>query len=840
MLVCKNTNIPSSLISISHAITIGYHASRLKTTQQFLNSSVDDAVELDYVFAAGDACPVQMHVTLVDPISGARRVLRAVMRGKREAQEAYDDAVAGGMTAGIVERVEGSAGLIRLSLGRVQAGWEVLVETESVLESVLEVPKLADGDPGPSLLVRAAIPAGIHRSSFGGTGRFDSFESTARSLCSVHATYVSSMKDFNYVEMTSPSHLAETQVIRDNAGAEHLTTTSNVSMERDFVIQVRLATETPMTGFPGFAHWVVEKQGDLYSHVLSFVPNVSVDEEAVVRLKTELVVVVDRSGSMSGSRMKYTVDALKILLQSLDPESEIAFNIVGFGTGYTTLFSDSSSLLDKASFELGMAEINGMRANYGGTNILSPMVDILKRPLRPGWTRQILLMTDGEDSKTEEIIAAVKKSVSEMPVRVFCFGIGSDINPYLLNELATVSHGRAAFISNAESVHQVVMEQLHYVLQPSVSVSVALPAENTMCQVDDSKSTFVVFNDSVYRKYYISSSAPTKTCEITCHMGGNTWKHCLSFIPSTNMGVGVLSARQRIRFLEDSGPTGPTPNGSAEVLKMSLVFSVLSKSTAFVVIDDASGGDAVPISQMRREVVDTISYSSGTRYPSGSGYQFGSGCQFGSECQSGVGRRHRAIPPLRGGPPSRMRSIPKSFDPEDYVQFDPDEFDDMDGSAAHTEKSSSRPQLMHMSSFGSALDTRGSSSDTLGSSLHDRYSLGSSSDTQDYSDPAPLRSILLLASFEGIWMASVELARLLGLGMALVDIQSKRPALMDLACREASRSDLWMTSVVLAVLQSRYSKESAQWKYIARKAKRALSKAGLAEWISVAKTAFQL
>lgn len=62
------------------------------------------------------------------------------------------------------------------------------------------------------------------------------------------------------------------------------------------------------------------------------------DEEGDVF--TEMVFVVDRSGSMAGSRINKVKDTLQFFLRSL-PEGTL-FNIVGFGTKFEKLFPNGS------------------------------------------------------------------------------------------------------------------------------------------------------------------------------------------------------------------------------------------------------------------------------------------------------------------------------------------------------------------------------------------------------------------------------------------------------------------------------------------------------------------
>jgi cobalamin biosynthesis protein CobT len=64
---------------------------------------------------------------------------------------------------------------------------------------------------------------------------------------------------------------------------------------------------------------------------------------------TEMIFIVDRSGSMSGSRIQQVKDTLQIFLRSLGEGTQ--FNIIGFGTSTQHLFpAGSVEYNDKYTF----------------------------------------------------------------------------------------------------------------------------------------------------------------------------------------------------------------------------------------------------------------------------------------------------------------------------------------------------------------------------------------------------------------------------------------------------------------------------------------------------------
>tara|TARA_R110002050_G_C8706047_1_gene495212 strand:- start:204 stop:692 length:489 start_codon:yes stop_codon:yes gene_type:complete len=103
-------------------------------------------------------------------------------------------------------------------------------------------------------------------------------------------------------------------------------------------------------------------------------------------VRTEIVFVIDRSGSMGGSRIQHARDAMQLFMRSL-PE-DCFFNIVGFGSRFEKLFPDSKRYSDE-TLRAATNSIKTMDANFGGTELAKPLQAVFDSPPRRDYPRQV-------------------------------------------------------------------------------------------------------------------------------------------------------------------------------------------------------------------------------------------------------------------------------------------------------------------------------------------------------------------------------------------------------------------------------------------------------------------
>ncbi|CAG8778543.1 14007_t:CDS:2, partial [Rhizophagus irregularis] len=191
----------------------------------------------------------------------------------------------------------------------------------------------------------------------------------------------------------SPSHKISTEMnIDGNPKISKITLTEQITyLEKDFILVVKT-----------FVEYDPELQTNCI--MLTLVPKFSLNTTI-----SELVFVVDRSGSMDIEPMKKAAQALELLLRSL-PE-DCYFNVVSFGSDYDSLFP-KSELYSETSLSKALNLAQTMKSNYGGTEVYNVLEWVFKNS-RDDMPTSIFLITDGEVWNVDQIVELVSKHEEE-------------------------------------------------------------------------------------------------------------------------------------------------------------------------------------------------------------------------------------------------------------------------------------------------------------------------------------------------------------------------------------------------------------------------------------------
>uniref|UniRef100_A0A8C4VXK5 von Willebrand factor A domain containing 5B1 n=1 Tax=Gopherus evgoodei TaxID=1825980 RepID=A0A8C4VXK5_9SAUR len=198
--------------------------------------------------------------------------------------------------------------------------------------------------------------------------------------------------------------------------------------------------------------------------MLNFCPDLRSSQPDLRKTQGEFIFLIDRSGSMSGTNISRVKDALLVILKSLAPAC--LFNVIGFGSTFKTLFPSSQTYCEE-SLAIACESIKKIRADMGGTNILSPLKWIIRQPIHRGHPRLLFLLTDGAVSNTGKVIELLRNH--SFSTRCYSFGIGQKACRRLVRGLAAVSKGSAEFLAEGERLQPKMIKSLKKAMAPVLS-----------------------------------------------------------------------------------------------------------------------------------------------------------------------------------------------------------------------------------------------------------------------------------------------------------------------------------------------------------------------------------
>jgi len=173
--------------------------------------------------------------------------------------------------------------------------------------------------------------------------------------------------------------------------------------------------------------------------------------EGAKAVQREVILVLDRSGSMRGEKIEQAVEAARQVIEGLE-EGE-AFNIIDYSDS-VELFADAPVVKNEASIERARKYLGEIRAS-GGTNIHDALVEAVRQPVTEGRLPMVLFLTDGLPTvgqRSEVAIREAVKSANREERRIFSFGVGYDVNAPLLSAIAKASRGATTYVAPEEDV----------------------------------------------------------------------------------------------------------------------------------------------------------------------------------------------------------------------------------------------------------------------------------------------------------------------------------------------------------------------------------------------------
>jgi Ca-activated chloride channel family protein len=329
--------------------------------------------------------------------------------------------------------------------------------------------------------------------------------------------------------------------------------------------------------------------------------------------KREVMIVIDRSGSMRGEKIEQARAAAEQVVEGLaDGE---AFNIVDFSTTVER-FSPKPVIKDARTLADAKKYIGGINAD-GGTNIHEALLTTLRQDVQDGMLPMVLFLTDGLPTVGETSEARIREDAARANVhkrRMFTFGVGYDVNAPLLDHLAEANRGASINVLPKENV-EIAVSKVFKRLQGPVMNEPAMIVR-TGAGGDGPVSTRAIrdvmppvlpdlFEGDqlvVLGKY---TSGEKVRLRIEGEYRGARRAFDVDFDPATasarNGFVGRLWASRRIAYLMDqirqnagasAGQQAPPPELVKEIVELSTRWGILTEYTSFLATDPGAPATA--------------------------------------------------------------------------------------------------------------------------------------------------------------------------------------------------------------------------------------------------------
>lgn len=332
------------------------------------------------------------------------------------------------------------------------------------------------------------------------------------------------------------------------------------------------------------------------------------------KIKREVTIVLDRSGSMRGEKIAQAREAALQVVEGLhDGES---FNIIDYSDSIAS-FAEKPVVKTDDTTAKARAYLKGVAAN-GGTNIHDAVIEAVRQQPTEGDLPVVLFLTDGLPTVGQTSEAAIKEAATAANTfhrRIFTFGVGFDVNAPLLRGLSLATRASSAFVLPEENVEikvGSVFRKLSGPVLASPTLTASVEAQGgardpvvsrpirevqpaALPDVFEGDQLVVLgqYTDASARKLILSGNflGKDRTFEFSFDPSKASTRN--AFVPRLWASRKIASLIEQIR--QNAGSEGAAGQGSKElvdeIVRLSTKWGILTEYTAFLAVEPGMAMD---------------------------------------------------------------------------------------------------------------------------------------------------------------------------------------------------------------------------------------------------------
>ncbi len=571
--VTQNLVSPSGTMPLESAalrVTAKGGIARVVLEQTFANHH-PDPLAVTYVLPL----PADAAVSGFSFRVGDRRIEGEIDR-KRAARERYDDAIAHGHTAALLEQERSS--LFTQEIGNVPPGARV------VCEIVIDQPlRWLDEGSWEWRFPLAAAPRYL-----GAPGRTPDAQKIAFDVTQTFRPRASLAMEIADALVSGRSPESPSHPLQCAAGVGcfrvELGSGNQVELDRDVVVRWPVAQMEPQVSA------FVEG-----THVLLTLVPPKTEAKYVGSVSRDLVILLDTSGSMGGEPLDQARRVSMALVDGLSDTDTI--ELIEFSNA-PRRFRSSAIPATKENKQAANAWLAALRAS-GATEMRAGILEALSS-IRSDAQRQVVLITDGLIGFEQEIVQEIALRLP-LGSRVHTVGVGSSVNRSLTGPAARAGKGIECVIGLGEDPERAAA-RLRARTEAPLVVNVTLGGAGFVASAPEKIPDLYAGAPLL-----ISARIRPEGGEITVRgrTAGGLWEERVRVSPN-DVKKGALSAlfgREAVEDCEMKLAAGLEPKETidAKVEELGLTYSIATRMTSWIAVDKTPSVD--PRLPTRREIV---------------------------------------------------------------------------------------------------------------------------------------------------------------------------------------------------------------------------------------------
>ncbi len=377
----------------------------------------------------------------------------------------------------------------------------------------------------------------------------------------------------------SPSHPKDFVVAKHTEALHQASLeTREGSLARDIVIAYQLAR--PKTGFDLVA---TKRAGEDGYFALTLTAG---EDLAKLDAGMDYVFLLDISGSMAqDGKLLLSKDSIGSFINELSEQDRI--EIITFNVQPNLAFKELRGATAQTK-DAAQAFLSSQQAR-GGT-VLNPAVTTAYKYASADRPLNVVIFSDGLTEQQER--RTLLQLIGERPrsARVFCIGVGNDVNRPLLEQMAQDSGGLAAFLSPDDNFARQAKAFRRKLTRP-VATDLKIEIAGVEVSELEPKTLPSLFHGTPVRVYGRYRSGGVADVKIRGSINGLEFKKTAQLeLPKNedaNPELERMWAWHRIDgLLKDADRTGGREGVAPEIVRLGEAYSIVTEYTSFLVLEN--------------------------------------------------------------------------------------------------------------------------------------------------------------------------------------------------------------------------------------------------------------